>query len=246
MKKTYHFFVGGYDLEMIEVVKILIEQKINFDDLSLSWADAKVSAYEKRITEMLKDEFIPVLLELKIDISLPKTVVIIDHHNECSSNPATILQVLNLLGLQPTRLQSLIAANDSGAYWGLKTAGANSDEVHLIRQLERSMQGFTPAMELISIKAAKTAFETNPILPIVRLPFSSFAAAKDYIWERGGKEMVFIAADGEVEYQGCGITAAALLAKFPAGWAGGEGFNKANNYASFFGAYIGEEILENL
>lgn len=42
---NYLFLIGGYDLEMLEIIKILEEKGLQYVDKKLSWG-AKLSAYK--------------------------------------------------------------------------------------------------------------------------------------------------------------------------------------------------------
>lgn len=68
-----------------------------------------------------------VLVELALDIELPETAIVVDHHNEMSSRPASILQVLALLGMDATRWQQLVAANDCGYIPAMLSMGATPE-----------------------------------------------------------------------------------------------------------------------
>ena len=109
----YVFFLGGQDLEMLTIRKLLVDSGQTYLDKSLGWG-VKASAYAKEIAMIHQDGITPVLVELEIDIKLPESAVVVDHHNDRSGEEASILQVAQLLGIMPTRDQILVAANDSG------------------------------------------------------------------------------------------------------------------------------------
>jgi len=82
-KKKYIFFIGGYDAEMFEILNILKHYNLSFFDKKLSWG-AKASDYKDDLN-IIKQNEIPVLIEVQIDISIPDNSILIDHHNENES-----------------------------------------------------------------------------------------------------------------------------------------------------------------
>lgn len=120
IKRSLEFYLGGKDLEMIEIKNALAVAGQVVRDTNLSWG-AKASAYGQEIKMAITGgHFIPVLVELELDIELPEnSFVVVDHHNDSAGRPASILQVLDLLGLEPTRHQLLVAADDSSYIPGM-------------------------------------------------------------------------------------------------------------------------------
>ena len=80
----------------------------------------------------------------EIDAALAAGAIDVDHHGSRSGEPASIIQVLSLLGIEPSRKQLLIAANDSGFIPGIVAAGDSAAEIAEIRALDRATQGITP------------------------------------------------------------------------------------------------------
>ena len=115
----YVFFLGGNDLEMSEIRNILNDKGIEFHDKNLGWG-ARAAPYEAEIAQVANSGKIPVLIELNNEpkkdyngnepktISLPNNTIDIDHHDQRASEDPSLIQVLNLLELEPTREQKLI------------------------------------------------------------------------------------------------------------------------------------------
>jgi hypothetical protein len=141
----------------------------------------------------------------------------IDHHNARSAESASILQVLTLIGATPSRVEELIAANDSGYIPGMKAIGASQDEVSHIRALERQMQGITLEMEAEAERAI-TAMERYPELSdliIVRMAHSKVSTATDRLFGLQVQEhLLVVSEDGEVNYYGDGAICADLQNKY--------------------------------
>lgn len=132
----YCFLLGGYDLEMLEIRKLLVTNNQKYIDLKLSWG-AKLSAY----SAYLNDTGHFVGIELVEDMEKPRHYKAIDHHNEYSGNPSAIEQVAELLGIELNRYQHLVAANDKAYISGMEAMGATQDEIAEIRKADREAQG---------------------------------------------------------------------------------------------------------
>lgn len=138
----YVFLLGGRDLEMITIKRMLIdsgfEEPESIADLNLQWG-AKLSAYQNRFN----DELTFVGIELSQDIVPPPHYINIDHHNENANKPSSIEQIAKLLGIELTREQQLIAANDKGFIPAMEALGATREEIVDIRRRDREAQGVT-------------------------------------------------------------------------------------------------------
>jgi len=161
-RKSVIFLLGGQDLEMHTIRDILekegFEEGINLFDKKLSWG-AKLSAYED-VVELNPNKTI-YAIELEEDIPLPKNYVRIDHHNDYNDREASILQVLKLLGLTPSREQELIAANDSHYIAGMRELCASKEEIKSIRKRDKKAQGVIEIDEEMAVKAINTAQSNN-------------------------------------------------------------------------------------
>ena len=78
MSKKKVFLLGGYDLEMLEIKKILDSENVEYKDKNLSWENANLSAYEQEL-ELYNDDSIIYGIELEIDMGKgKKTLVQVD------------------------------------------------------------------------------------------------------------------------------------------------------------------------
>jgi len=142
------FLLGGYDLEMITIKKLLEDNGITYIDKNLSWG-AKLSDY--------KDEFSTNKqiygIELEEDITPPKNYSSIDHHNQNSHMPSSLEQVAKILNIKLSRDQQLVSANDSGYIKGMQNICATQDEIENIRRRDREAQGVTQKDENLATKS---------------------------------------------------------------------------------------------
>src|SRR3989339_778061 len=111
------FLLGGQDLEMLEIKKLLERENIAYKDKNLKWG-AKLSDYQNELS------FSGTIygIELEADIELPKNCIYIeiDHHGKNDHEKSSLEQVAKILGIELTREQKLIAANDSRYISGMK------------------------------------------------------------------------------------------------------------------------------
>lgn len=151
--------MGGYDLEMLEIKKILKEMKLNFTDKKLSWG-AKLSDYKNYFTD---NSITYVGIELEEDIEPPMNYHSIDHHNKRSAEPASIEQLALLLNIKLNRYQQLVAANDKGYIPAMKAMEATREEIAMVRRADRQAQGVTEEMEQIAEKEIQNTENKNGI-----------------------------------------------------------------------------------
>ena len=181
--------MGGKDLEMQQIANMLKEHGIKFCDKQLSWDRAKVSAYQEEL-EAYKDMPCEVYgVELQEDwyvgndgnIQMPANYTAIDHHNENSSRKSSLEQVADLLGVELSRFQRLVAANDSAYLDGLRALKATSEDIRRIRSLDRQAQGVTEEEEQDAIQAVNEAQKINRNLWLVKSRHSRFSPICDRI-----------------------------------------------------------------
>ena len=242
MKTNYRFFLGGQDREMAEIRRHLEAENIPFEDASLKWG-AKVSAYGDKIAEAVRDGFTPILVELEVDCDLPEDTVVVDHHGKRSGEPASILQVLNLLGEEPTRRDQLVVANDSSGPTGLRRLGFSKAEVDEVRsgEFRPNPEILTESLRALDAADAYRAAVTGELV-VVRPSHSKCGPIADrlaWLWPDGqtGKveeKLLVLSADGEANFFGNGVLCASLKEKFW-GWSGGAGFGKSDGFG-FWGA----------
>ena len=205
-------FAGGYDAEMLEIINVCREAGVEVVDHHLQWGPS-ASAYAKEIAAAISEGKRLVLIELKLDIEVPADAIIVDHHNENSGKPASILQVLDLLGMEPSREQQLIAANDCGYIPGLLALGATPEEVAKVRYADRAAQGITPEQESEAERAIAAAEVVNGVT-IVKMAHSKTATVCDRLFNpQKEQRLLIVSEDGETNFFGDGKLCMALQGK---------------------------------
>ena len=160
------FLLGGHDLEMVEIKKMLESRGEQWADHCLNWNNARLSAYSDVINAQPDAEYYGV--ELQEDFPLPAHYVRIDHHNDYSHRSASILQVASLLNIELNRHIQLVAANDAGYIPALQALGATQKEIAEIRRLDRSAQGVTSKDEQLAEQSIKHNLTTLKDILIVK------------------------------------------------------------------------------
>ncbi len=178
------FLLGGYDLEMVVIKEILLEEGFveNEDlfDKGLTWG-AKLSAYEEVLKQFPN---IPIYgIELEEDITPPKNYHRIDHHNDFADKEASIIQVLKLLKKEPTREHLLIAHNDIGHIEAMECFGATKEEIAKIRKRDRASQGVSEEEELNALEELKRVEEKNGLY-VLKTSFEHFSPLVDNFQKR--------------------------------------------------------------
>lgn len=171
LKTSYVFLLGGHDLEMAEISRILDKYGILYHDNNLGWNNAKLSSYSELFNN--NDRFVGI--ELTTDIAPPKNYLLIDHHNENVGKPSAIEQVAELLGIELTREQQLIAANDKGFIPAMEALGATPKEIAEIRRLDQIFKGETIENERLQEQTISKNMSTQKG-KIYRSLFSLFLA----------------------------------------------------------------------
>lgn len=253
-KNDLHFFLGGSDFEMSAIKKLLDKEGVVYSDAGLSWG-ASTSKYGDEIEKVAKAGKTPVIIELSVDSKIPADTINIDHHNENSSKPASILQVCDLLGIEPTREMQLVAANDSGYIPAMIAMGATKEEINAIRYKDRASQGITPEQEKQAEEAVANAREVCGVT-VIKMPHSKTATVTDRLFDPNKPQNIAIfSADGEVNYFGpediCRALQGNKTGERPApwdpnqtevlydhfgGWIGGSGLGQKGGTA-FWGGY---------
>ncbi|MEM4260571.1 MAG: CorA family divalent cation transporter [Candidatus Woesearchaeota archaeon] len=195
-KTEVAFLLGGYDLEMIEIKSILNDymksDKTDFNitvyDKKLTWG-AKLSDYHKEL-ELFKDSII-YGIELIEDVKPPKNYHAIDHHNEKSVYPSSLEQIANLLKINLTRQQLLIAANDKWYIPGMEAMCATSDEINLIRKRDREIQGVTEDDEKKAVKSINENLVVLNGVYIIKSLTNKFSAIVDRMYNKTDKLLIY-------------------------------------------------------
>jgi len=173
----YIILLGGHDLEMMEIKKILDEKELEYFDNSLEWG-AQLSSYASHFD----DQHIFVGIELIADCPSPKQYIEIDHHNLKRDLPSSIEQVAELFGIGLNRDQLLIAANDKGYIPALEAAGAVSDEILKIRKADRDAQGVTEEDERLAKLSIKNHKYNIGNVTVIESLTSKFSAITDNLY----------------------------------------------------------------
>jgi hypothetical protein len=225
------FFLGGHDLEM-STIRDLLERHApdRFCDKGLAWG-ARASDYQAEIEGALERKQTPVLIELTVDLDLPKDrIVIIDHHGQRagSTQPTSLHQVFEILNLpatQWTRWHELVAANDRGYVPAMLDLGATKEEVSAIRAADRKAQGVTPEEEEAAERAlSRLRILADGALAVATLPHAHTAPLCDRLEPALGGigfENLLIDSPDQLNFFGKGNLIYALNEGFPGGWYGG-------------------------
>ncbi|MDR3062217.1 MAG: hypothetical protein LBU57_08920 [Dysgonamonadaceae bacterium] len=178
--KQFIFLLGGYDLEMLEIKRILESRDdiLVFDE-HLRWDNADLSMYSTVLKKYGNNADVMIygieLYEKNIS-SVPENYHRIDHHNDLNDKNSALEQVAEILRIKLSREQQLIAANDRGYIPAMKALGADPGEIEEIRKKDRNIQGVTEEDEQKAEMAIKNKVleqdivvvksETNRFSPI--------------------------------------------------------------------------------
>jgi len=184
------FLLGGRDLEMEEIRKLLVEngcQKYEqgsegdcfYADRELEWG-AKLSDYK----DLLDFDGKIYGIELSKDIKAPKNYRAIDHHNSSWCRPSALEQVAELLGVELTRWQQLVAANDRGYIPALKQMGATTEEIKQIREADMKAQGVTEEELKKAPKELAKAQKNSSGIWLLETDFEHFSPLSDLLYEQ--------------------------------------------------------------
>lgn len=244
-------FCGGYDAEMVEIINTCRKAGVEVIDRHLGWG-AAASAYSEEIAAAVSENKQVVLIELALDIELPEGIIVVDHHNENSSKPASILQVLSLLGLEPTRWQQLVAANDCGYIPAMLSMGATPEEVAAVRLADRAAQGITPEQEAEAERAIAAKEVVNGVT-VVRMAHSKTATVADRLFNPEEEQrLLILSEDGESNFFGkkelCLLLQGEKTGKTAEGWdtySHFGGWTGGGETAGFWGGYANQnEVLD--
>lgn len=253
------FLLGGKDLEMYQIEKRLRRAGKEFVTRNLEWG-AKIDDYNDVIQKVLEEGDTPVAVELS-GAGQIVGVVDIDHHNEKSDRPASIIQVMNRIGRSTGLVDEMIAANDSAYIPGMQAKmeeyrsqliekyGEEKFEklktklIELIRTKDRQMQGVTPEMEIEAVVAIEHAEHRPNGIAIVTLNGSKPSPATDRLFQKASLQNYIVVCNNsavtrDVYYFGRGDVCKALKEKFAntISWGGGVGYGDHNSYGAFGGA----------
>lgn len=225
------FLLGGHDLEMLEIRRLIEAAGAGFVDKGLSWG-ARMSDYRTEIEAALATGQTPVTVELADDMAddwAPRRrMIVVDHHGGRAGDnqPSSLEQVFGLLGLPKahwTRRMTLVAANDIGHVERLQRVGATREEILAIRAEDRAAQGVTAADEAEAARAISLRRREGRLTIVETASSTSSAIADGMLPITGGPGydalLVVMPAKAAVFADGAAI--ARLAAAFPASWHGG-------------------------
>lgn len=143
------FLLGGHDLEMMTIKRLLTSYGFNVLDRNLKWG-ACLSSYADIFAS--PDPLLLIYgIELKDDLCLSDPRYIpIDHHNCLSYLPSSLEQTAAFIGHTLTRDEELIAANDRGYIPAMQDLGATKEQIDDIRLRDRRAQGVTEEDEALA------------------------------------------------------------------------------------------------
>lgn len=240
MSSNFVVLAGGYDLEMVTIINLCRENGIEVVDKFLGWGESS-AVHADAVAQAQKEGKQVVFIEPIFDDSFPQPEgsIVIDHHGERSHEEPSLIQFLKLIGLEPTRRQRLIGANDAGYIPAMLAMGATEAEISEIRRMDREAQGVTEEMEAEAERAISEKEIVNGVT-IVKMAHSKTATVCDRLFNPAEKQnLLILSGDGEVNYFGNGALCAVLKEKFE-GWNGGSGLGDAEGTA-FWGGYPNQD-----
>ena len=174
----------------------------------------------------------------------------IDHHNERSTEKASIEQVADILGIELSLDEQFVAANDRGFIPEMEKLGTEleiSEEdvstiIANIRMRDRQMQGITVEHEAQAEKAIEKLGELSEkqdYILIDGLQHSKSATITDRLYGKYDN-LLIISLDGETNFFGSANIIKILNEKFPGGWFGGQ-LDQGNG---FWGGYADQEEIK--
>jgi len=245
------FLLWGKDAEMQQIQTILDQNNVPYINKWLGWG-AKVEDYADEIKQLIAEGKQPVAIELTgagegeyID------VISIDHHGERAHEPAAILQVLEVLWVDATLEDKLIAANDNAYIPGMKKlleeegitdAFEQEKMIRNIRFKDRQAQGITEEQEQQAQEAVNHKEKIlDGKLTIVTLPHSKCATVTDRLFGQY-QNLLVLSWDGEVNFYGDGKLCADLKSRFE----GRNGWSWLGNAgeSAFRGGYPNHEEIQ--
>lgn len=215
------------------------------------WRWAKIDAYQEDLKEIANQDLYACELQWAGEWNY-SNVKSLDHHWERAHEKATILQVLDILGQEPSIEHKLIAANDSGyipAMIELLRSESINDEseiqkmVSLIRFKDRQAQWISQEQEDQAQEAISSKEELlNWKLTVVKLPHSKCATVTDRLFGKY-QNLLVLSWDGEVNFYGDGKMCEDLKAKFE--WWNGWSWLGIKWWNAYRGWYPKNEEIQN-
>jgi hypothetical protein len=205
MKEKKLFLLGGSDLEMQEIKNVLSKHNQLYEpksDTKLPWG-VSTTYYSFVFNNPEYQQFAIYGIELSEPVGWekPANYKRIDHHNERSNEKSSLEQVAELLGIELTRRQQLVAANDKGFIPAMEAMGATKEEIAEIRRLDREAQGVTEKDEHLGKKSIKKNLKEKNGITVVNALTSKFSTITDRLYPNN---KLLIYTETELNYFGIG------------------------------------------
>lgn len=194
------YLLGGMDLEMNEIAKLLDYAGQCYYSKNLEWHNAHLSAYSDILAEHPHSQFVGVELSDPERLASRYNYTLVDHHNQYSDRPSSLLQVASMLGLAVTDRMRIVAANDIGAIAGMLDAGFSYTQAMLVRTEDRRAQGITPEQEQLCQKALLNKVEYLDAV-VVKSPIRKFSYITDMLYP---SNRIMVYTDAALTYYGPG------------------------------------------
>lgn len=197
---NYVFLLGGQDLEMLEIKKILNELGLKYIDKKLSWG-AKWSDFSEDLKNPNHENTVFAGIELSGKEEKPFNAIDIDHHN-IDSELSSIEQIAQQYNVKLNRWQKLVAANDKEYIGGMKKMCATDEEIEKVRIADRKAQGVTIEDEKLAEKSIEENLEVIKGITVVYAQCSKFSPITDRLFLKTDKLLIYN--NSELNYYGCG------------------------------------------
>jgi len=189
MERKRLFLLGGYDLEMREIRRLLEEygaapypggsaDETLYCDRKLRWG-ARLSDY----LDLLDFPGEIYGIELSEDVTPPANYTAIDHHGPLWCRPSALEQVAELLGVDLNRWRRLVAANDRGYIPAMKAMGATPEEIRRVRDADLEAQGVTDEEKRLAVTEARRAERKRGVW-VVPTALEHSSALVDLLYEQ--------------------------------------------------------------
>jgi len=174
----YYFIMGGADLEMLEIKKILDQEKIQYYKGEHTWNNAFWKKHLQLVETKTKEGYIIVGVELlgKKDRPNNLRIIDIDHHNYDRFKASSLEQVADLLDIKLNPWQKKVAINDKSYIPGLLKSGVSIYEIEEIRQKDRITQG----LSVKDCPKAKVLLEKQPPVKDVKSGLTIWQVPDDW------------------------------------------------------------------
>ena len=152
------FLLGGADLEMETIKKMLENHNEKFLTLNLLWENAFLNKYETLLSQEIINNYRIYGIELRGE-SKYENYTLIDHHNERENEKSSLEQIADILEIELNRYEKLVAANDRAYIPEMIKYGATNQEIKEIRGADRRAQLIKDEDE----ELAETSIRNNQI-----------------------------------------------------------------------------------